>query len=152
MKGYWKQPDETDTVLCDGWLRTGDIASMDEQGYFVLHARKKDLIIAGGYKIYPGEIEETLFQHPHVHEAAAVGVPHPYRGETVKVFVVPKEGAALGEQEIIGWCKERLAKYKVPTAVEFRRELPKSAVGKVLRRKLVEPPSASLAAGTPPAC
>lgn len=152
MKGYWKQPDETDTVLCDGWLRTGDIASMDEQGYFVLHARKKDLIIAGGYKIYPGEIEETLFQHPHVYEAAAVGVPHPYRGETVKVFIVPKEGAALSEQEIIGWCKERLAKYKVPTAVEFRPELPKSAVGKVLRRKLVEPASAARALGAPPAC
>jgi long-chain acyl-CoA synthetase len=115
---------------------------MDERGYFVLRARKKDLIIAGGYKIYPSEIEETLQPHPKVLEVAAVGIPHPYRGETVKVFIVPKPGQTITEQEIIAWCKERLAKYKVPTAVELRTELPKTAIGKVLRRKLVERPPA----------
>ena len=156
MKGYWQQPEETAKVLQDGWLRTGDIASMDERGYFVLHARKKDLIIAGGYKIFPSEIEEALQPHPHIAEVAAVGVPHPYRGETVKVFVVRKPGAALSEGEVVAWCRERLARYKVPTAVEFRDELPRNPIGKVLRRLLVAPAEpvagAGVAgAGAPPA-
>ena len=139
MRGYWRQPDETKAVLTpDGWLKTGDLMSMDEAGYCFLHARKKDLIIAGGFKIFPGEVEAIVAQHPRVAEVAAVGVPHPYRGETVKIAVVLRPGETLSAEEIMDWCRERMAKYKVPKIVEFRQELPKNALGKVLRRTLVD--------------
>jgi long-chain acyl-CoA synthetase len=136
MKGYWNKPEETAKVLKDGWLSTGDIAKMDEDGYFYIIDRKKDIIIAGGYNIYPREVEETLYEHPAVKEAAVVGVPDPYRGETVKAFIVTKEGKEVTEEELDAFCREKLAKYKVPRMYEFRKELPKSMVGKVLRRVL----------------
>ncbi|MCD6520825.1 MAG: long-chain fatty acid--CoA ligase [Anaerolineae bacterium] len=146
MKGYWNKPEETANVLRDGWLYTGDIAVMDEDGYFRIVDRKKDMIIAGGFNIYPRDIEEVLYENPKVKEAVAVGIPHPYRGETVKVYVVLKEGEAATAEEIIRWCRGRLAKYKVPTDVEFRQELPKSMVGKILRRVLREEEMAKRAA------
>lgn len=138
MAGYWNQPGETAMVLRDGWLYTGDIGYMDEQGYFTIVDRKKEMIIAGGFNVYPREVEEPLYEHPGVKEAVAVGLPDPYRGETVKVYIVLKEGERATEQEIIDFCKQRMAKHKVPTLVEFRQELPKTLVGKVLRRTLRE--------------
>jgi long-chain acyl-CoA synthetase len=139
MKGYWQQPDETEkTVTRDGWLRTGDIARMDEDGYFYIVDRLKDIIIASGFNIVPREVEEVLFEHPKVQEAVVVGVPDAYRGETVKAYVVLKPGETCTSEEIIAFCKERLAPYKVPKQVEFRSELPKTMVGKFLRRVLVE--------------
>ena len=138
MKGYWNRPEETERALRDGWLYTGDIAVMDEDGFFRIVDRKKEMIITGGYNVYPREVEEVLYQHPKVLEAAVVGVPDPYRGEMVKAFVVLKPGETATEEEIIAFCRERLAKYKVPRAVEFRSELPKSLIGKVLRRVLAE--------------
>jgi long-chain acyl-CoA synthetase len=138
MKGYWNKPEETAQALRDGWLYTGDIATMDEDGYFYIVGRKKEMIIASGYNIYPTEVEEVIYQHPAVAEACVFGVPDPYRGETVKAAVVLKDGANATEAELIDWCKERLAKYKVPQSVEFRKQLPKSTIGKILRRKLVE--------------
>jgi long-chain acyl-CoA synthetase len=138
MKGYWNREDETASVLRNGWLYTGDIARMDEDGYFYIVDRKKDMINVGGLKVYPREVEEVLFQHPKVKEAAAIGAPDEFRGEVVKAFVVLKEGASAEENEIIDFCSERLAKYKVPRKVEFVGELPKTLVGKVLRRRLRE--------------
>ena len=138
MKGYWNRPEETAQTLRGGWLYTGDIARMDEDGYFFLVDRKKDMIICGGYNVYPREVEEVLYQHPKIREACVLGVPDPYRGETVKAFVVLKEGAEAGPKEIIEFCRRNLARYKAPTLVEFRRELPKSAIGKILRKKLRE--------------
>ncbi|MBI4416623.1 MAG: long-chain fatty acid--CoA ligase [Euryarchaeota archaeon] len=146
MKGYWNKPEETANVLRNGWLYTGDIAKMDEDGYFYIVERKKDMIIASGYNVYPREVEEVLFQHAAVQEAAVIGVPDPYRGETVKAFVVLKAGATATDLEIIAFCKERLAAFKVPKAIEFRTELPKSLVGKVLRRALREEELAKKAA------
>ncbi len=136
MKGYWNKPSETAAVLRDGWLLTGDIAKMDSDGYFAIVDRKKDMILCSGYNVYPREVEEVLFMHPAVAEAAAIGIPDPYRGETVKAFVVLKTGAAATADEIIAFCKERLAPFKVPKAIEFAKDLPKSLVGKVLRREL----------------
>lgn len=142
MRGYWGRPDETAKVLreMDGqtWLTTGDMAVMDEDGYFRIVDRKKDLIIAGGYNIYPREVEEVLYQHPAVLEAAAVGLPDPYRGETVHAVVALKPGMTATEAEIIAHCRANLSPYKVPRSVEFRTELPKSAALKVLRRQLAE--------------
>src|SRR5205809_71816 len=138
MKGYWHQPEETATVLRDGWLLTGDLARMDEDGYFYIVDRKKDMILCSGYNVYPREVEEVLFMHPAVGEAAAIGVPDPYRGETVKAFVVLKAGKTATEADIIAFCKERLAPFKVPKAVEFATALPLTLVGKVLRRQLRE--------------
>ncbi len=138
MKGYWNRPDETANTLRDGWLYTGDIAKMDEDGFFFIVGRKKDMIIAGGYNIYPREIDEILYQNPKILEAAAVGIPDPRRGETVKAYIVLKPGETATEEEIAQWCKDRLAPYKVPKLFEFRDELPKSNVGKVLRRILRE--------------
>ncbi len=146
MKGYWNMPEESAGVLHDGWLLTGDIAKQDEEGYFFIVDRKKDLIIAGGYNIYPRDVDEVLFEHPAVLEAAAVGVPDPRRGETVKAFVALREGESCTEKEIIDFCRERLAAYKVPTMVEFRPELPKTTIGKVLRRQLAEEERAKQAA------
>ncbi|WP_084783531.1 long-chain fatty acid--CoA ligase [Paenibacillus sp. FJAT-26967] len=138
MKGYWNRPHETAAVLRDGWLYTGDMSRMDEEGYFSIVDRKKDIIIAGGFNIYPREIEEVLFEHPAVKEAVAIGVPDPYRGETVKAYIIIRDGESLTAKEMDVWCRERLAAFKVPRRYEFRTQLPKTMVGKVLRRKLLE--------------
>jgi long-chain acyl-CoA synthetase len=138
MQGYWQMPTETDNTLRDGWLYTGDIARMDEQGYFYIEDRKKDMIIAGGYNIYPREVEEVIMEHPAVVEVSVAGVNDAYRGETVKAWVVKKEGDATTEEELIEWSKKELAKYKYPRLIEFRDELPKTTVGKVLKRELVK--------------
>jgi len=136
MVGYYKKPAETENALKDGWFFTGDIGKFDEDGYLSIVDRKKDMIIAGGYNIYPVELDDILMGHPKILEACTVGIPHEYRGETVKAFIVTKEGETLTEEEITDYCKEKLAAYKVPKIFEFIEELPKSAVGKVLRRKL----------------
>jgi len=138
MQGYWNNPQETAGQLKDGWLYTGDIAVQDEDDYFFIVDRKKDMIIAGGYNIYPREIDEVLFQHPKVEEGVAVGIADKYRGETVKAFVVLKQGETATGEEIIAFCRQKLAAYKVPKLVEFRPSLPKSAIGKVLRKILRE--------------
>ena len=138
MSGYWQQPEESALVLRDGWLFTGDLAKMDESGYFYIVDRKKDIIIDAGFKIYPREVEEVLYQHPGVLEAVAYGVPDSYRGERQKVVIVPRPGVQLTAEEILEYCRTRLAAYKLPKIVEFRSELPKSLVGKVLRRLLRE--------------
>ena len=138
MRGYWQMPEETANTLRDGWLYTGDIARMDDDGYLYIVDRKKEVINASGFKVYPREVEEVLYEHPDVVEGVAVGVPDEYRGETVKVFVVKKEGSSLKEEDLIAHCKDNLAPYKVPQLVEFREELPKSAVGKLLKRVLAD--------------
>jgi long-chain acyl-CoA synthetase len=136
MQGYWGNPGETAAQIVDGWLHTGDIAVRDEDDYLFIVDRKKDMIIAGGFNVYPREIDEVLYQHPKVQDAVAVGVPDAYRGETVKVFVVPKAGERLSAQEVLDFCTQKLAAYKRPKVVEFRTELPKSPVGKILRKVL----------------
>jgi long-chain acyl-CoA synthetase len=145
MKGYWRMPTETANMLREHpslgpgkWLHSGDIAYMDEEGYFRIVDRKKDMIICGGYNVYPRNVEEVLYQHPAVKEAGVVGASDEFRGETVIAFVVLKEGLTATEQEIIDHCAENLAKYKVPSRVIFRDLLPMTAVGKVLRRELVK--------------
>jgi long-chain acyl-CoA synthetase len=138
MKGYWNRPDETEKVLKDGWLLTGDMAYMDEKGYFYIVDRKKDVIIASGFNIYPREVEEVLYEHPDVQEAAIIGVKDEYRGETVKAFIVPKKGRTLDQKAFDAHCRKMLAPYKVPKLYEFRDELPKSIIGKVLKRELIE--------------
>ena len=125
-------------VLRGGWLYTGDLAKMDEDGFFFIVDRKKEMIIASGFNIYPREIEEVIYEHPKVKEAACFGVPDPYRGQTVKVAIVLKEGESATEEEIVEFCRPRLARYKIPKLIEFRDALPKSLIGKVLRRVLVE--------------
>lgn len=136
MKGYWNMEEESAETLRDGWLYTGDIAYMDADGYVFIVDRKKDMIISGGYNVYPREIDEVLYEHPKIADAVSIGVPDTYRGETVKVFVVVKPEETLTGEEVIAYCKEKLAAYKVPHMVEFRQELPKSMVGKVLRKEL----------------
>ncbi|HEY7181296.1 MAG TPA: long-chain fatty acid--CoA ligase [Blastocatellia bacterium] len=138
MKGYWNRPDETAIALRDGWLYTGDVARMDEDGFFYIVQRKKDMIIVSGFNVYPNEVEEVIFTHPAVLEAAVIGVPDSYRGEAVKAFITLRPGASATAEEVIAFCGASLAKYKVPTLVEFLPSLPKSAVGKVLRRELRE--------------
>jgi long-chain acyl-CoA synthetase len=138
MGGYWNRPEESAAVLRDGWLLTGDMAVMDEEGYFAIVDRKKDMIIAGGYNVYPREVEEVLYEHPKVLEVAVAGVPDAYRGEVVKAFVVLRQGEQATVDEIREFAKARLVAYKVPRAVEFRDDLPKTLIGKVLRRALVE--------------
>jgi len=138
MMGYWNNPEETAEVLKDGWLHTGDIVVQDEDGFLFIVDRKKDMIIAGGFNVYPREIDEVLYRHPKVKEAVAVGIPDPYRGETVKAFIVPQEGVEITAEEIIAFCKEHLAPYKVPREIEFRNSLPQSAAGKILRKVLRE--------------
>jgi long-chain acyl-CoA synthetase len=137
MKGYHNMPTETQNALRDGWLYTGDIARMDEEGFFYIVDRKKELIKPGGYQVWPREVEEVIVQNPKVLEAGVAGIPDAYRGETVKAWVVLKPGETASEEEIKDWCRERMAKFKVPTHVEFREELPKTTVGKILRRELV---------------
>ncbi|HSR10296.1 MAG TPA: long-chain fatty acid--CoA ligase [Thermodesulfobacteriota bacterium] len=134
--GYYKMPEESALTVRNGWLYTGDIGKMDDEGYFYIVDRKKDMIIAGGYNIYPREIDEVLFEHPKILEACAVGIPDPYRGETVKAFVVLKPGESLTAEDVIKYCGEKLAKYKIPKSVEFMSALPKSMVGKILRKEL----------------
>jgi long-chain acyl-CoA synthetase len=138
MKGYWNRPEETAIALRDGWLYTGDVARMDEDGYFYIVQRKKDMIIVSGFNVYPNEVEDVLFTHPAVLEAAVIGVPDPYRGEAVKAFITLRPGVAATPDEVIEFCRANLAKYKVPSLIEFMTSLPKSAVGKVLRRELRE--------------
>jgi long-chain acyl-CoA synthetase len=137
MKGYHNMPTETANTLRDGQLYTGDIARMDEDGYFYIVDRKKELIKPGGYQVWPREVEEAISANPKVLEVGVAGIPDPYRGETVKAWVVVKPGETLTEDEIKVWCKERLAAFKIPTHIEFRNELPKTTVGKILRRELV---------------
>jgi long-chain acyl-CoA synthetase len=141
MRGYWNRPEETAAVLAGGWLRTGDVATMDAEGYFAIVDRKKDVINTGGFKVWPREVEEVLYAHPAVRLAAVVGAPDAYLGERVTAYVVPADGAGspARAEELIAFCRARLTAYKVPTAVEFRAELPVSAVGKVLRRALRAP-------------
>jgi long-chain acyl-CoA synthetase len=136
MAGYWNRPEETANTLRGGWLHTGDLARMDEDGYFYIVDRLKEMIICSGLKVYPREVEEVLYKHPKVLEAAVVGVPDAYRGETVKALIVPRPGTNPTADEIKKFCAEHLAKYKVPTIVEFRESLPKSLVGKVLKKDL----------------
>ncbi|WP_279390770.1 long-chain-fatty-acid--CoA ligase [Alkalihalobacillus sp. LMS39] len=138
MKGYWNRPEDTAATFYEEWLLTGDMGYMDEQGYFYIVDRKKDMIIAGGFNIYPREIEEVLYEHESVLEAVVIGLPDPYRGETVKAFVVKKEGASLTEKDLNEYCRKNLAAYKVPRLYEFRDELPKTMVGKILKRVLIE--------------
>jgi long-chain acyl-CoA synthetase len=136
MQGYWKLPQETANTLREGWLYTGDIARMDEDGYVFIVDRKKDMIISCGYNVYPREIDEVLYEHPKVLDAVAIGVPDPYRGEIIKAYIVPRPGESITEEEIIQFSRARLAAYKVPRSVEFRGSLPKSMVGKVFRKEL----------------
>jgi long-chain acyl-CoA synthetase len=138
MKGYYQNPGETAQVLKDGWLYTGDIGFLDDDGYLTIVDRKKDLIVAGGYNVYPLEVDEALYGHPKVLEACTIGIPDEYRGETVKAFVVLKPGETADAEELIAHCRKTLAPYKIPKFIEFIDELPKSAVGKVLRRELRE--------------
>jgi long-chain acyl-CoA synthetase len=141
MQGYWNRKEETAAIFRDGWMRTGDLGKMDEEGYFYLVERAKDMILASGFNVYPREIEEVLFRHPAVQEAAVVGVPDEYRGETVAAFIVLKPGVVASDstrQEIVSFCRKELTAYKVPKIIEFRESLPKSLIGKVLRRELRE--------------
>ncbi len=137
MRGYHNMPTETANTVRNGWLYTGDIAYMDDDGYFFIVDRKKELIKPSGFQVWPREVEEAIAENPKVMEVGVAGVPDAYRGETVKAWVVVKPGESVTEDEIRSWCKERLAPYKVPTQVEFRDELPKTTVGKILRRELV---------------
>ena len=138
MHGYWRRPDESASALRNGWLYTGDLATMDEDGYFYIVDRKKDMVIVGGYNVYPREVDEVLLEHPKVLEAVSVGITDDVRGEILKAFVVRRPGEELTKAEVIAWCRQKLAGYKVPRLVEFRDELPKTIVGKVLRRALRE--------------
>ncbi|WP_347489802.1 long-chain fatty acid--CoA ligase [Desulfoscipio sp. XC116] len=138
MSSYWNRPDETANVLENGWLKTGDVVEVDEEGYVYIVSRKKDVIIASGYNIYPVEVEDVLFAHPKVQEAVVIGIPDAYRGESVKAVIVLKDGENATPEEVIAYCRTKLAAYKVPRQVEFRDVLPKSAVGKILRRVLRE--------------
>ncbi len=140
MLGYWKREGETAGIFVNGWMRTGDIGKIDEEGYFYVLDRAKDMIIASGFNVYPREVEEVLFMHPSVQEAAVIGVPDEYRGETVAAFVILKPGIEASEatrQDILSYCKHNLTPYKVPKILEFRQSLPKSLIGKVLRRERI---------------
>jgi long-chain acyl-CoA synthetase len=136
MMGYYKKPRETEEVLKDGWYLSGDIGSFDEEGYLTVVDRKKDMIIAAGYNIYPVELDNVLMDHPKILEACTIGIPDEYRGETVKAFIVKKKEVELTQEEVVDYCKKNLAAYKIPKMIEFVDDLPKSAVGKILRRKL----------------
>jgi long-chain acyl-CoA synthetase len=136
MRGYKDMPEETANMLRDGWCYTGDIATMDKDGYFYIVDRKKDMIISGGFNVYPRDIDEVFYQHPKVQEACSIGIPDPKRGESIKVFVVLKEGETATQEELLEYSATKLAKYKLPTDIEFRKELPKTNVGKILRKEL----------------
>jgi len=145
MREYWNAPDESASVLIDGWLHTGDVATVDEDGYCFIVGRKKDMIIAGGYNIYPDEVDAVLMAHPDVHESATIGVPDPVRGETVKSFVVLRPERAANADDLIAHCRRELAAYKIPRSIEFLDELPKSSALKILRRELREREIAAVA-------
>ena len=136
MKGYYKMPEETAIALRDGWLYTGDMAREDEDGYFYIVDRKKDMIIVGGFNVYPREVEEVLYEHPEVVECAVIGVPDEDFGEQVQAYVVVKQGSDLNEEDLLAYCQQHLVKYKVPSVIHFSEELPKNATGKILRRSL----------------
>ncbi|CAH0206479.1 long-chain-fatty-acid--CoA ligase [Peribacillus sp. Bi134] len=138
MQGYWNRPDETEKTFKNGWLLTGDLGYMDEQGFFYVVERKKDTIIAGGFNVYPREVEEVLYEHEAIQEVVVAGIPDPYRGETVKAYVVLKKNARVTEEELNEFARKNLASYKVPRSYEFRNELPKTTIGKILRRVLIE--------------
>ncbi|HEY4578680.1 MAG TPA: AMP-binding protein, partial [Savagea sp.] len=138
MKGYWNREEDTKETFHEGWLLTGDLGYMDEEGFFYVVDRKKDMIIASGFNIYPREVEEVLYEHEAIQECVVVGIPDPYRGETVKAFVVLKEGKTVTEEELNQFARKYLASFKVPRQYEFRAELPKTAVGKILRRVLID--------------
>jgi long-chain acyl-CoA synthetase len=138
MLGYYKNAEETHKTIVDGWLYTGDIGYVDEDGYFYITDRKKDLIIVGGFNVFPREIDELIYQHPKVKEGITIGLPDPHKGERIKIYIVLKEGETATPEEFITYFKERLTPYKVPSEVEFRTELPKSMIGKILRRALRE--------------
>ncbi|MCT6924528.1 long-chain-fatty-acid--CoA ligase [Metasolibacillus sp.] len=146
MKGYWNRPEETAMSFYDGWFLTGDLGYMDENGYFYVVDRKKDMIIAGGFNIYPREVEEVLYEHEAIQECVVAGIPDPYRGETVKAYIVLKEGYSVTEEQLNEFCRKNLASFKVPRHYEFRTELPKTAVGKILRRSLIDEEKQKLAA------
>jgi acyl-CoA synthetase (AMP-forming)/AMP-acid ligase II len=138
MLQYWKKPEDTQEVVKDGWLHTGDMGHYDERGFVYIVDRKKDMIVSGGENIYPREVEEILYQHPAVKEAVIIGIPDPYWVEGVHAVVVLKEGASLTSDELIDFCKKRIARYKAPKSVEFVESLPKTPSGKVLKRELRE--------------
>jgi long-chain acyl-CoA synthetase len=139
MKGYWNKDDATSDVMRGGWFHTGDVATVDEDGYFFIVDRKKDLIIRGGYNVYPRELEETLYEHEAVREAAVIGVPHDELGEEVAAVVALKEGAETTADELRGYMKERVAAYKYPRTVHIVDELPKGPTGKILKREIKLP-------------
>ena len=136
MLGYYNQPESTAQAIRNGWLYTGDLGYMDEDGYFYIVERKKDMIITGGFNVYPREVEDVLYTHPAVKEACVVGAPDEYRGEAVVAFVVLREGETADEEELKNYCRQHLTPYKVPRVIEFRPDLPKSAIGKILRKEL----------------
>ena len=136
MKGYWNKPDETGAAIIDGWLHTGDVGFRDEEGYYFITDRKKDLIIKGGENISPREIEELLFGHPAISEAAVIGIPDKVYGEEIKAFVVLNPGQQISEEELIAYCQERLKRFKSPKVIKFMDALPKSLVGKILKKEL----------------
>jgi long-chain acyl-CoA synthetase len=137
MRGYWNRPDETaKTLTPDGWLHTGDVATVDAQGFVRIVDRKKDMIIVSGFKVFPNEIEAVLTEHPAVLECGCIGVPDARSGQAVKIFVVTRPGATVSSEELLKHCRERLTGYKVPKYVEFRTTLPKTNIGKILRREL----------------
>ena len=136
MRGYWNKPQETAQMIRDGWLYTGDLCRIDEDGFCFIVGRKKDMILCSGFNVYPDEIDRVLMGHPAILEAATIGVPDQKRGETVKSFIVLRPGQRLTDYEVLAYCRENLAPYKVPRAVEFRDALPRSSVLKVLRREL----------------
>ena len=136
MKGYFNRPEDTAAVMHNGWLRTGDIARRDEDGFYYIIDRAKDMIIRGGYNVYPREIEEALMRHSAVSLAAVIGVPNDRHGEEVKAFVIPRAGSDITETDLVAWCKEQMANYKYPRLIEFVSELPTTETGKVLKRHL----------------
>jgi long-chain acyl-CoA synthetase len=149
MKGYWNRPDANrEAITEDGWFRTGDMAKMDEDGYFFIVDRKKDLIIRGGYNVYPREIEEVLYEHPAVQEAAVIGVPHDELGEEVGAAVVLKEGESVDEDELKSYVKDQVAAYKYPRKIWFTDELPKGPTGKILKREIEVPEKVSASSGS----
>jgi long-chain acyl-CoA synthetase len=150
MQGYWKKEGDTQTVLRDGWLHTGDIVRRDERGFFFFVDRKKDVIKPWGETVYPREVEEILFQHPAVNDAVVVGCPDRHYGEAVKAYVVTKGGWSVTERELIEHCGKSLARFKVPVAIEFRTELPRTLIGKVLRRALRDEAGAAIAGAQAP--
>ncbi|MBR4741763.1 MAG: AMP-binding protein, partial [Desulfovibrio sp.] len=136
MKGYLNNPDETASALRNEWLYTGDIAIMDEDGFFYIVDRKKDMVIVGGFNVFPREVDEVLLEHPKIKEAVCVGLENKVRGEVLKAYIVPMPNATLSKTEVVAWCRDKLASYKVPRQIEFRDSLPRSIVGKILRRHL----------------